>query len=62
ADMDTPYVVPRGTTVIELATMIHKDFAEKLRYARIWGASKFEGQMVSRDHVLEDRDVIELHV
>ncbi|MDH7481483.1 MAG: TGS domain-containing protein [Armatimonadota bacterium] len=62
ADMDTPYVVPRGTTVIELATMIHKDFAEKLRYARIWGASKFEGQMVSRDHVLEDRDIIELHV
>jgi len=62
ADMDMPYVVPRGSTVQDVATMVHKDFAEKLRFARIWGESKFAGQMVSRDHVLEDRDVIELHV
>lgn len=61
ADMKAPYVVPRGTTVEQLATMVHKDFTQKLKFARIWGTSKFEGQMVSRDHVLEDRDVIELH-
>jgi ribosome-interacting GTPase 1 len=62
ADMDAPYVVPRGSTVQGLANMIHKDFLEKLKFARIWSESKFSGQMVSRDHVLEDRDVIELHV
>ncbi len=62
ADMGAPYVVPRGTTVIELATMVHKDFAEKLKFARIWGHGKFEGQMVSREHILEDRDIIEFHV
>jgi ribosome-interacting GTPase 1 len=61
ADMDAPYVVPRGTTVIELAMLVHKDIAQNLRFARIWGHSKFEGQMVSRDHLLEDRDVIEFH-
>ena len=62
AAMDAPYVVSRGTTVIQLATMVHKDFAQNLRFARIWGHGKFEGQMVSREHILEDRDVIEFHV
>lgn len=61
ADTDAPYVVPRGTTVIELATLVHKDIARNLRFARIWGHGKFEGQMVSRDHAVEDKDVIEFH-
>ena len=61
-DKAAPYVIPRGSTLQELATMVHKDFAQKLKFARIWGAAKFDGQMVGRDHVLEDRDVIELHV
>jgi len=61
ADMDTPYVVPRGSTVQDVATMVHKDFAQRLKFAKLWGGTKFEGQMVSRDHVLEDRDIIELH-
>lgn len=60
-DMDTPYVLRRGSTVLDLATMVHKDFAEKLKFARIWGGGKYDGQMVSRDHVLEDRDILELH-
>ena len=62
ADMGAPYVVTRGTTVMDLATMVHKDFIQKLRFARIWGHGKFEGQMVSRDYVLEDKDIIEFHV
>jgi ribosome-interacting GTPase 1 len=41
---------------------VHRDFALHLKYARIWGTNKFDGQMVHRDHVLEDGDVIELHV
>lgn len=61
ADMDAPYIVARGTTVQELAEMVHKDFAQKLRFARIWGHGKFDGQMVGRDHILEDRDILELH-
>lgn len=62
ADMEMPYVIPRGSTVEDVAAIIHKDFAEKLRFAKIWGGVKFDGQMVSRQHVLEDRDVIEFHV
>ena len=35
-DNGEPFVLKRGTTVIELARAVHKDFAEKLNYARLW--------------------------
>ena len=34
---------------------------EILRFARIWGASVFDGQQVGADHVVEDGDIVELH-
>jgi len=61
-DKDRPYILPRGSTVMDVARTIHKDFAEKMRFARLWGSGEFEGQQVHRDHVLEDGDVIELHI
>jgi ribosome-interacting GTPase 1 len=62
ADRSVPFVLPRGATVADACAAVHKDFVERLKYARIWGARTFEGQMVQREHVLEDGDVIELHV
>lgn len=62
ADMKAPFILRRGSTVEDLTAQIHKNFVDKLRFARIWSANKYEGQMVSRDHILEDKDVIELHV
>ncbi len=61
-DLDVPFVLPQGTTVQEAAGAVHKDFAERLRYARLWRAGEYDGQMVSRDHVLRDRDILELHM
>lgn len=61
-DLDAPFVLPRGSTVMDLAREIHRDFADGLRYARIWGSGRFDGQPVERDHVLADGDVIELHI
>ncbi|MBU2548118.1 MAG: TGS domain-containing protein [Proteobacteria bacterium] len=60
-DMHAPYVVARGTTVLDLAEKVHKDIVDSIKYARIWGAEKYDGQMVQLDYVLVDRDVIELH-
>jgi uncharacterized protein len=60
-DMEKPYVVPSGSTVVELAIRVHRDFEQSLKSARIWGSGKYEGLHVKRDHVLSDRDVIELH-
>ena len=61
-DMGRPYVVTRGTTVVELAGTIHKDFRDNLKFARVWGHTKFEGQPVEKHYRLEDGDVIEIHI
>jgi ribosome-interacting GTPase 1 len=61
-DRSAPFVLPRGSSILEAASAVHKDFANSLRFARVWGRKVFDGQMVPRDHILEDEDVIELHV
>jgi len=61
ADLGRPYTLRHGETVSDLAYHVHKDIAQALKYARIWGSQSFEGQQVGRDHLLTDGDVIELH-
>jgi len=61
-DMKTPFVLPGGATVEDLAKSVHKDFVASLKYACVWGSSKFPGQRVERTHRLEDGDVAELHI
>jgi ribosome-interacting GTPase 1 len=61
-DRSVPFILHRGDSVVDFARMVHKDFAEHLKYARIWGHGKFEGQRVPRDEPLTDRDVVELHL
>jgi len=61
-DLEEPVVLKKGGTVGEVALSIHKDFAAKLRYAKIWGSGKFDGQMVKRDYRVNEGDVIELHI
>lgn len=61
ADLTAPYVLKRGSRLTDLAAHVHHDFLSHLKYARVWGHGKFEGQMVNRDYLLVDKDVIELH-
>ncbi len=61
ADMDAPFTCPVGSSVAQMAEFVHRDLAEKLKSARIWGQGVFDGQTVTRDHVLHDKDVVELH-
>ena len=61
-DFTEPIVIKRGSTLEGAAAEVHKDFAHKLKYARIWGSGKHDGVMAKRDHVLQDGDVIELHL
>ena len=61
-DLSNPVILKRGSTVLDLAKEIHKDFAAKLHYARIWGQGKYDGQRVNRDYILQDGDIIELHM
>ena len=61
-DMKEPFVIRRDSTLEELAVKIHKDFAEKLKFARVWGKAVHDGQMVQRDYVLSDGDIVEIHL
>jgi ribosome-interacting GTPase 1 len=60
-DYSAPYALARGATVEDLALKIHKDLAGKLKFARIWGTGTFDGQSVGPQHVLHERDLVELH-
>jgi len=60
ADLSSPFVLKQGGTVEEFAGMIHKDFLKDLKSARIWGAGVFDGQMVGRNHILQEGDIVEL--
>jgi ribosome-interacting GTPase 1 len=61
AAQDRPFVVRRGQTVEDVARLVHKDLARSLKYARVWGASGFDGQHVGHEHRLADGDVVEIH-
>ncbi|MCX7857786.1 MAG: GTP-binding protein [Deltaproteobacteria bacterium] len=61
-DLDAPFTMKKGSTVLDFAEGIHKDFVKKLRYARLWRKETLNGMMVSKDFILEDRDIVELHV
>jgi ribosome-interacting GTPase 1 len=60
-DMNEPFTLPTSSTVMDLATAIHRELAEKLKFARIWGTGVYKGQNVQKNHVLNDKDIIELH-
>lgn len=60
-DFSAPFVLKRGSTVLELAEAVHQDIAEKLRYAKVWGSAKFPGQPVEKSHILQEGDIVELH-
>ncbi|MFQ5881002.1 MAG: GTPase [Candidatus Methylomirabilales bacterium] len=57
-----PVVLPKGSTLLEAAEAVHKDFTVKLKYARVWGSGKFEGQRVHREYIVQEGDVIEFHI
>ncbi len=62
ADTDKPFTVRRGDTVLDVARLVHKDIARDLKFARMWGTEVFDGQQVGPDHLVSDRDTVELHV
>ncbi len=56
-----PLVLPKGSTIFDIARAVHKDFARELEFARVWGSTRFPGQQVPREYALQDKDIVELH-
>ena len=61
-DMNAPFVLKKGCTMADFAGKVHKDFTQKLKSAKVWGTSVFDGQLVQRDYVLQDGDIVELQI
>lgn len=65
-ELTDPIVLPRGKTLMDAAALLHKEFLENLKFARLWSHpgtnGKFNGQRVERNHMLEDGDIIEFHI
>jgi hypothetical protein len=60
ADMERPFILKAGSTVLDLAYNVHRDFPQKMKSALVWGSARFDGQAVAKDYVLQDRDIVEL--
>jgi len=62
ASLDEPYVFKKGSTLLDMAKSVHRDFAKKLKFARLWSKNQYNGQKINRDYILQDGDIIELHL
>ena len=61
-DFNDPIILDTGSTMEDAARAVHKDFAARMKYARVWGSGKHDGMRIRRDHVLQDGDIVELHL
>ncbi len=61
-ELDRPYVLRRGETVLDAARHVHRDFAEHLKFARRYRRGSNESMMVDRHHEVEDQDILEFHI
>jgi ribosome-interacting GTPase 1 len=62
-DLSSPFVLKRGQTVLDAARQVHKDFAENLKFARLYHVSGgHDGLMVERTHLVQDEDILEFHI
>jgi ribosome-interacting GTPase 1 len=59
---DIPIVCRSGTTVGEMAKIIHNDFYDRFKFARIWGpAAKFDNEKVGMDRILKDKTIVQIY-
>jgi ribosome-interacting GTPase 1 len=62
ADLERPFTIRRGHTILEMAALVHKDFVEQFKFARVWGSQVHDGTVVKGDYIPSDRDIVELHM
>jgi uncharacterized protein len=61
-DKEDPIMLPIGSTVKEAAEKILHGFSFKIKQAKVTGpSSKFPNQKVGLEHVLKDKDIVELY-
>ncbi len=61
-ELKDPMSLPKGSTLEDLAQHLHKDFATKLKFAKVWGSTKFPGQRVGSEYELHNKDIVEINI
>ena len=61
-NFENPFIAPKGTKLINLAEKINKDFVLLFKYARLKKKNSPRIQIVGKDYILEDEDIIEIHI
>jgi len=58
-----PFILKKDSTVYDLAKNIHSDFGKRFSYAKVWAKRLvFSPQKVGSSFVLDDGDVVEIHL
>lgn len=58
-DYDAPVIIKSGATIADFCNNIHKGLLKEFKHAQVWGTSaKHNPQIVGKDHVLDDEDVV----
>ncbi|MCA9195959.1 MAG: 50S ribosome-binding GTPase [Planctomycetales bacterium] len=60
--MRDPFTIRSGSTLMELAELVHQDFAKGLKFAKVWGSAVHPGTVVKANYQPQDQDIIELHL
>ncbi len=60
-DKTAPFILKINNSVGDFAGKVHKDIEKNMKTARVWGQNVFDGQLVHRDHILHDGDIVEVN-
>jgi len=60
-DLEEPFVLAAGSDVHEMGRKVYRGAEGRVKSARIWGHGVADGQQVHLDHILHDKDIVELH-
>jgi ribosome-interacting GTPase 1 len=60
-DKSQPFILKKGSKVIDLAAHIHKDFLKNLKYVRLWRKGEIDGMRIDKNEILLDGDIVEFH-
>lgn len=62
-DLKDPMIIQKNAAIRDICDKLHRDFANKFRFARVWGKStKYPGQKLMLAHKLADQDILEIHL
>jgi len=63
ARLDHPMILKKDSSIKDMAEKIRKDFPSRFLKAKVWGLSaKFDGQTVGIEHILKDKDIVEMYI